>query len=174
MSTGAADRTLILLRHAKAEHVWGKPDHDRELTTRGQRDARAVGAWLHEHGLICDVVLCSTSMRTRQTWEGVEAGGGATEVIDYDPLIYGGSTDRLLRVIRDGAGTADTLMVVGHAPSIPDLVSMLSEGEGSMQAHQALAAGFPTSGVAVLSYRGAWSALDYGTASLERFHVCRG
>lgn len=173
MSASAEDRTLILLRHSKAEQVWGKPDHDRELTARGRADAEAAGLWLHEHGLICDAVLCSTSMRTRQTWDGIERGGGGTEVIDYDEAVYLSGTQRLLQTIRDSGGDADTLMVVGHAPAIPDLTSALAEGAGSAQAHAALGAGFPTSGVAVLRYSGHWSDLDYGTAVLDRFHVCR-
>ena len=96
MSTAAEDRTLILVRHSKAEQVFGKPDHDRELTDRGHRDAKALGEWLHGHGLICDVVVCSTSMRTRQTWEGIEAGGGGTEVIEYARAIYSGGTHGLV------------------------------------------------------------------------------
>ena len=37
MSTAAREKTLVLMRHAKAEQVLGKPDHDRELTARGRR-----------------------------------------------------------------------------------------------------------------------------------------
>lgn len=174
MSTAAEDRTLILVRHAKAEHVFGKPDHDRELTARGHRDALALGAWLHEHGHICDAVACSTAMRTRQTWEDIEAGGGATEVIEYDRAIYSGGVHGLLQVIRESGGDADTLMVIGHNPGIAALTSMLADGQGSVQAHQALAAGFPTCGVAVLRYAGHWVDIDSSSAPLERFHVVRG
>ena len=48
MSRVSDDRTLVLLRHAKAEQVPGKPDHDRELTDRGARDAAAAGTWLRD------------------------------------------------------------------------------------------------------------------------------
>ncbi len=174
MSTASEDRTLILVRHSKAEQVFGKPDHDRELTERGQRDARALGAWLHQHELICDVVVCSTAMRTRQTWEGIEAGGGGTEVIEFARSIYSGGTHGLLQAVWDSGGDADTLMLVGHNPGIAALTSVLADGEGSREAHQALANGFPTSGVAVLRFSGHWSDLGEGGARLERFHVCRG
>src|SRR3954470_23041415 len=89
-------RTLVLLRHAKAETPGGKPDFDRSLTEAGRADARAAGAWLAERGLHPQVVFCSASERTRETWAGVavampgvtpryELGlydGGRTEVID--------------------------------------------------------------------------------------------
>jgi phosphohistidine phosphatase len=174
MSTAAEDRTLILVRHSKAEQVFGKPDHDRELTARGKRDALALGGWLHGHGLICDVVVCSTSMRTRQTWEGIEAGGGGTEVIEYERAVYSGGTHGLLQVIRESGGDADTLMIVGHNPGIAALTSLLADGQGSAEAHQALAAGFPTSGVAVLRYSGHWADIADSSAVLDRFHVSRG
>ncbi|MGL5849545.1 MAG: SixA phosphatase family protein, partial [Phycicoccus sp.] len=75
MTRAARDRTLILLRHAKAEEGDAERDHERELTARGRRDARAAGAWLHEHGIGVDEVLCSTSERTQQTAEEIWAGG---------------------------------------------------------------------------------------------------
>jgi phosphohistidine phosphatase len=54
------------------------------------------------------------------------------------------------------------------------LASRLSEGDGSTEAHDCLAAGFPTSSIAVLRYAGPWSGLEFGTAALERCHVSRG
>ena len=39
-------RTLVLLRHAKAETPGELPDIERRLTTRGERDADAAGFWL--------------------------------------------------------------------------------------------------------------------------------
>jgi len=62
-------RRLVLLRHAKAEHGMDVSDHDRPLTLLGRRQSSRVGAGLAEADLVPDVVLCSTSLRTRQTWE---------------------------------------------------------------------------------------------------------
>ena len=51
---------------------------------------------------------------------------------------------------------------------------MLTDGEGSLEAHEALGRGFVTSGLAVLSYAGDWADIDLGTCALTRFHVSRG
>jgi phosphohistidine phosphatase len=173
MTRSAETRTLILLRHAKAEQGGYDRDHERELTARGHRDARAVGRWLSESGLGLDEVLCSTSARTKQTAEGVWAGGCAETEVHHDHRIYNASAETLLRVVREADEDADVVMVVGHAPGIPALASLLADGNGSHQAHHALSEGFPTAGVAVLHYAGRWSDLDFGAADLERFHVCR-
>jgi phosphohistidine phosphatase len=174
MTLASDDKVLILFRHAKAEQVLGKPDHERELTPRGRRDARETGRWLHEHELGAELVLCSTSTRTRQTWSAAAEGGACGETVEYDPGVYSGGERGVLELIRESAGEAQVVMVVGHNPTMAMLASALSDGNGSSQAHECLAAGFPTSTVAVLRYAGPWHALDHGTAALDRCHTSRG
>ncbi|MEP6629408.1 MAG: histidine phosphatase family protein [Lapillicoccus sp.] len=168
------DRTLVLLRHAKAEQVPGKPDHDRALTERGRLDAEAAGAWLHAQGIVAELVICSTSLRTRQTWEHAAHGGAQAEFVEYRRAVYQGGTHGVLDCLHEDTGDVRTVVVVGHAPSIPDLASALTDGQGSQTAHTAMGEGFPTSGMAVLRYADDWPELGPGDASLERFHVCRG
>ena len=173
MTRASEDKTLILVRHAKAEQAPGKPDHDRALTTRGRRDAEAAGEWLKQQGIVPELVICSTSVRTRETWSGISAGGCHSEFVEFRKAVYEGGTRDVLETIREDAGEVDTLVVVGHAPSIPDLAGGLCDGTGSAEAHQALADGCPTCGVAILRYAGDWEVLAHGEATLERFHVCR-
>ena len=59
-------RTLVLVRHAKAETPGEQPDFDRALTATGRADADAAGAWLADHGLRPQLVLCSAARRTRR------------------------------------------------------------------------------------------------------------
>ena len=174
MTLASDDKVLILFRHAKAEQVPGKPDHERELTGRGIRDAEVAGQWLHEHALGAELVLCSPSVRTRQTWSAAEKGGASGENIEYAPALYSSGESGVLDCVRESAGEAQVVLVVGHNPTMAMLASGLTEGDGSSQAHECLAAGFPTSSLAVLRYSGPWQRLEYGTARLERCHICRG
>jgi phosphohistidine phosphatase len=174
MTRAGDDKVLILVRHAKAEQNPGTPDHDRQLTMRGRRDARAIGAWLHEQGLGPELVLCSTARRTRQTWIEAEMGGACGESVVHDDAIYSGGVDTVLRTVRENAGEAQVVLVVGHNPTVAALAVGLADGTGSAAAHECLAAGFPTSTVAVLRYAGSWDDLAFGAADLERCHVARG
>jgi phosphohistidine phosphatase len=174
MTLAGDDKVLILFRHAKAEQVFGKPDHERELTERGRRDAAAAGRWMHEHELGPELVLCSPSTRARQTWECAVEGGACGETVEYERAIYSGGPRGVLQAVREWGGDAQVLAVVGHNPTMAELASSLCEGNGSLQAHECLAAGFPTSTVAVLRYAGPWERLDTGAASLERCHTARG
>jgi phosphohistidine phosphatase len=172
MTTASEDRVLILVRHSEAES-GGNPDAERELTEGGWEDARDAGRWLHEYGVGVDEVLCSTAARARQTCEAIWEGGCSEADVHHDSRVYNASAQRLLDVIREADADATVVMVVGHAPGIPYLTSILADGEGSEQAHEALAEGFPTTGIAILSYAGHWSDLSPATARLERFHVAR-
>lgn len=173
MSSAAREKTLILMRHAKAEEGAGKPDHDRELNARGRGDAAAAGGWLREQGLVPDLVICSTAVRTRQTWEAACKGGAHAEFVEYRKSVYTGGVDETVQTIREDAGDMASVLVIGHNPTMAQLASLLSDGDGSRQAHEALGDGFVTSGLAVLKYSGDWADLDWGSCELERFHVSR-
>ena len=59
------DMDLLLWRHAEA--VDGTPDHARELTPRGLKQARRVARFLEENRPKQLKVLVSPTVRTRQT-----------------------------------------------------------------------------------------------------------
>lgn len=174
MTTAAEDRVLVLLRHAQAEDPFAtSSDIERSLTQDGHEDARAAGAWLHEMGLGIDTVLCSTSLRTQQTAEGVWSGGCAETDVHVDKRLYNAPPESILEVIRETDADANVVMVVAHAPGLPALASLLADGEGSTEAHEALGHGYPPCGIAMLRYSGHWSDLGHGMAVLDRFHVAR-
>src|SRR5674476_1390644 len=56
---------LILWRHAEAED--GTPDHARELTAKGIKQAGKVAAFLHQHLPQDHRILVSPATRTQQT-----------------------------------------------------------------------------------------------------------
>ena len=174
MSSDSREKTLLLLRHGKAEEGLTKPDHDRELAPRGRRDATAAGGWLRTEGLVPDLVICSTAQRTRQTWEEACRGGAHTEFVEFRRSVYLGGSEQTLETVREDAGDMATVLVVGHNPTMAQLTSLLTDGEGSREAHEALGEGFVTSGLAVLRYAGEWADLDLGSCALARFHVSRG
>lgn len=173
MTVSAEDRTLILLRHAAAQDSHPEGDHERELTDAGQEQARAAGAWLRDQGIGVDEVLCSSAVRALQTAEGIWEGGCAETEVHTEGGLYNASDERLLQGVRDADPDASVVMVIAHAPGVPALASLLADGQGSIQAHEAMTEGYPPAAIAVLRYSGHWSDLSPGEAELERFHVCR-
>ncbi|MEV6599096.1 histidine phosphatase family protein [Actinoplanes sp. NPDC051346] len=165
-------RTLVLMRHAKAETPGQLTDFERALTDRGRVDAGAAGGWLAAQGLHPGLVLCSTATRTRQTWHAVAAalvqGGAASEVRFEDGLYDGGRTEviDLLRAVPDSIGT---VLVVGHNPIVSDVSLLLSSG-----GEASIGEGLRTSGLAVHRAEGWWSTTEPGSMPLVMTHTARG
>jgi phosphohistidine phosphatase len=116
---------LLLLRHGKAEsHDTGTPDHGRNLTTDGQRDARAIGLLLRERGLDPDVLLCSDSSRTMQTADLVLEALGKESVTRYSlPELYLADPRVVLDAVDIYANGSARVLVVGHNPGLEELAS---------------------------------------------------
>lgn len=106
-----SQRSLVLLRHAKAEQPTSAPDAERPLTARGHADAAAAGAWLGHGGYLPSVVVCSPAKRTRQTWHDVALGMAAPPI---RPL---GSQDGSDRRGRPTAGGGPDRAAAGSATS---------------------------------------------------------
>lgn len=170
----ATGRRLVLVRHGQAVHDDAVDDHERPLTARGRRDAVALGRWLDDVVGALEVVLCSSSARTVQTWglaAGVLADAPGADVRDE---LYLGSPGTLLAAVRSTPPDAGTVVVVGHEPVQSTLAAALAGPGSSPQALTALAAGFSPGAVAVLAVAGEWADLAPDCARLVAIAVPRG
>jgi phosphohistidine phosphatase len=159
-------RTLVILRHAKAEQGETTPDIDRSLTKRGHADAAAAGVWLAGRGIAPDLVLCSPSRRTRETWHEVSLALTAAPAVRYEETIYAASTQDLLDLVT-GVTDADKVLLIGHNPGLSHLSALLDPAHAEPD-------GLRTSGAAVHSVAGEWVECGHGTAPLIALHTARG
>ncbi|MGC3994101.1 MAG: histidine phosphatase family protein [Propionicimonas sp.] len=164
-----ASKTLIILRHAKSSWQTAEADLRRPVSERGERDAVAAGEILAGYHL--DVVLASTATRVQQTWEGAVDGGATCADVRVSELIYHAWPGELLSELHDLDETVHTALLIGHQPTLGDLITSLAKPSPLADK---VAAKFPTAGLAVLTYRGAWKTLDAGKATLQRFEIPRG
>lgn len=164
-----ASKTLIVLRHAKSS--WDTPETDirRPLSERGRRDAAAAGEILAGYEL--DVVLASTATRVQQTWAGAETGGAQCADVRTSEIIYHAWPGELLAELHELDETVHAALLIGHQPTLGDLIVTLAKPSPLVDRVDAK---FPTAGLAVLTYRGAWKTLAAGKATLKRFEIPRG
>jgi phosphohistidine phosphatase len=164
----SGSRNLILLRHAKAEHPERMEDIQRPLSLVGRRQAGRVGASLAAAGMVPDLVLCSSSVRTRQTWDLARATLGATpEVRFVEGIYYAGSRD-LLEIVQEVVDDVRTLLVVGHEPTMSHVAAELA-GPGSDPTTLArVRVGVPTASWSLLEVATSWRELSTGGATLQR------
>jgi phosphohistidine phosphatase len=158
-------RTLVLLRHAKSDHPAGVRDLDRPLSDRGRADARAAGAWLARHAP--ELVLCSPSKRTRQTWQQVARGLPGKPDVRYDRRLYLGGVDELLELVRETDGSVERVLVIGHNPTLSQLAFTL-DPQGGLDSD-----GLRTCGLSVHQLDGEWRDCDRGSCPIADTHTAR-
>jgi phosphohistidine phosphatase len=158
-------RTLVLLRHAKADNPPAVSDIDRPLTARGHADAAAAGAWLSHRGYLPDLVVCSPSRRTRETWHDVALAMSTAPDVRFDDEVYAASADELLDLVCGMDDSSATVLVVGHNPGLSQL-SMLLDQTGDAE-------GLRTAGAAVHRFDGHWVECTQRSANLVAAHTAR-
>ncbi|WP_448060401.1 SixA phosphatase family protein [Cellulomonas hominis] len=158
--TSTSPRRLVLLRHAKAEVAGSLDDHLRPLALLGRRQAAIVGESLAASALLPDHVLCSSAVRTRQTWDLVRANVGhePTSVVVTDGL-YTAGVRALLDLLRECDPDARTVLVVGHEPTVSQLAAALASPASDPAAVARVRVGVPTASYTVLDVPGDWAGL---------------
>ena len=116
---------LIVMRHAKSS--WsdaGLDDHERPLNKRGRRDAPRIAQELHDRDWTPDRIRVSSSKRTMETLELMEAIS-RNSTIDVEPSLYHSNISTLLQAVEK-VEEGKTTMILSHNPGSEILVHQLS------------------------------------------------
>ena len=175
IKTGMSDtKRLFVLRHAKSS--WDDPgldDHERPLAPRGRRAVEALALYLRARDINPELVLCSSSRRTRETLEGIAVGG--EHIIE--PMLYAAGTEEVIDRLRQLPERVSSAMLIGHNPSVQMLVLRLTnhDADGSADPDRdEVKRKFPTGALATLAIDCDWSKLAPGCARLEAFTSPKG
>jgi len=160
-------KQLHLLRHAKSS--WDEPglaDYDRPLAPRGRRACKKLAKHLRREGIRPDLVLCSSSRRTRET---VELISSALEyaVIEIEEGLYAADAERLLARLRELPESAGSVLLIGHNPGLQELALTLAPGSAG------IAEKFPTGALASFALDTPWLRLGQTRAELVAYVVPR-
>ena len=162
--------TLSFLRHAKSS--WANPlleDFDRPLATRGQRSAPRTGAFIAEQGLVPDLVLCSGSLRTRETLGLAMAAWKSVPEVVYDDALYHATVPALFAQLHAAPDEKHHVMMVGHNPGLHSFALQVV-GSGERHDLRDLAHGFPSGTLAVITFQKAhWRQIKPGYGNLALF-----
>lgn len=160
---------LLLLRHAKAATpAPGQDDHARELNSRGQAACGVMAEYMALNDLLPDRVLCSDARRTRETWQRIAAGNGWQDIpTRHLKALYLAEAERILRLLAREAGSAQTVLVVGHNPGIEELAGALAD-RSDREARRELAGGMATASLVALDLPDGFATVRPGTCPVER------
>jgi len=126
-------KTLYLVRHAKASD-FVSPDLIRPLIASGMIDATLMGRHLASKMQGIDLILTSNSERTQMTAQVFcEQLGIDNKIIKVKEDLYESSPMHYLTALSEVSKNIDSVMIVGHNPSISYLAEYLTGEEiGSM------------------------------------------
>ncbi|BBP46888.1 phosphoglycerate mutase [Thiosulfatimonas sediminis] len=155
-------RELLLLRHAKTD--WREPDQDdidRPLSEKGKKNAKKVGRWLRECGLMPDLILVSPAKRAQQTLRRICNECPSLErTVD---ALYMAELDALKQVLAQ-VKDYDRVMIIGHNPGLEKLYRFLLNGS-----HDGETQLFPTASLAHFILPEDWQNLEAGVGKLQQF-----
>ena len=145
---------LLILRHATAASQGTAPgDRERPLSAQGRDECHRLGTWLQRQRVEPDIVLCSPSQRTRETWDLASVAGSTADVRFLDALYLGSAEDYLGAV--DEVGGSMTVLV-GHNPTCAALAAEFLQAAG-----ESFAGHFPPASLCVAERSAeGWRAVD--------------
>lgn len=120
-------KKLLLMRHAKSS--WDDPDlddHDRPLNKRGRRASKAMSGLVERESLPIDLILCSTSVRTRETIERVFADAHRRPKVQFVADLYGATPQTITRSLNSVESSIQSVLVVAHNPGLEDLLARIT------------------------------------------------
>ncbi len=119
-------KTLVLLRHGKAQTDSPEGDHARELNKRGRRQAAAMGSYIGREIGIPDAIITSDAARAEITAELAAEAMGYVGDLTLVPQIYEADVNTLLAVVRSILDDVDTALLVGHNPGFEEVAAALA------------------------------------------------
>ncbi len=169
-------KTLLLLRHAKAESPAAAAkrgqagDRDRRLDPRGQKDCAQIGAYMKAKGYAPDLICASSAARTVETMERIAPLLGNkidSETHDEFYLASGADLLRRLHAIDDSFAC---MMFIGHNPGLHELSLALAAHAPPTDFLRDLKTHFPTCALAALTFdQPSWGLCDVGDGRLVDF-----
>jgi len=133
-------------------------DLERPLAERGRRDAPRVAKLMQQQGVAPELIVSSSAARALATARLVQDELGDVELRE-EPAIYSNSTLDLLGVINNLPADAQRVLLVGHNPSMEELVDELTGRDDTV---------LKTCSVAVLDVgAGSWEDVAPGSVKLK-------
>lgn len=152
------NKTLTIIRHAKADWPDNVEDFDRPLLARGASDAQSMGQFLLQQNYSFDTVLCSEARRARETLQNLQTAlpiGQSS--IHYDHDLYMTSVYPVIKKIEDLQNEFNWVAIVGHNPTQTELCNYLANDTLS---------NLPTCGVYTISFPfNDWQAIGPGSGN---------
>lgn len=117
---------LLLLRHGKSS--WSEPqlsDFDRPLKKRGWRDAKRMGRFLIQEGILPEVIYASTAKRVEQTTARLLKGMDQDIQVVSRADLYHAPLHLIHDMLTEQPAQVRCMLMIGHNPGLEDFLTWL-------------------------------------------------
>lgn len=123
-------KTLIIIRHGKAEEGFDKKDIDRRLSSRGIQQAHHNGSTLQQRQVHPGLLLHSSASRTTETTAIIaEYMQGENMRVISTPNLYLCPSSKILdELVAHAKDTDHTVIIVGHNSGLSDFYNQILSG----------------------------------------------
>ena len=119
-------KKLYIVRHAqKEDEQIGRDDYDRVLSPEGIEDAKKMAQYFASKKLPVDLIVASPASRTKKTAEIFAEALKYKKTIMLNEVLYMAFVNELLETITYTFDTVDSMLLVGHNPSLTALAITL-------------------------------------------------
>ena len=139
-------KTLVLIRHAKAEQsIPGGTDFERNLTDKGKENALEMASNLHKKGIKPDLIISSSAKRASKTAAifAEKFSIEKSQILKKDFLYRNYGVKEIKKLLMEEAKKLNTVFIFGHNPTISWLAASLVSG---------FSQNLPTSGVVIIDF----------------------
>tara|TARA_B100000927_G_scaffold137156_1_gene110721 strand:+ start:76 stop:570 length:495 start_codon:yes stop_codon:yes gene_type:complete len=153
-------KQIYVLRHAKSS--WDNSnltDFERPLSKRGIRDANKLSIFLKNMDLMIDIVLCSTAVRAKDTFDLTACGFNfEIDKANYTDKLYFGDVSSIIMRLKEIDNSLKNILIVGHNPTLHYLVESLTNKKIDR---------FKTCNLAIITHDDNWNSLGSKKSSLK-------
>lgn len=147
-------KRILLMRHALAG--FAPTDFDRPLLPEGLMQVHDIAHQLRDLLPQVDNIICSSSLRTRQTLESLSVGVSAV----FEPQLYHASAERLLAELQLLDESVQFPLMIGHNPGMIHFVRQVTGADHD----------FPPAGAALIETVKPWKSLRFLDCQLTTFY----
>jgi phosphohistidine phosphatase len=119
-------KTLLIIRHAKAESSFTLNDFERPLNERGKKDAPVMAQRLLNKKIIIDAFVSSPARRAKKTAELFHETYKANDDIILISALYHAPAEIFYQVIKELDDSLATAAIFAHNPGITYFVNQLA------------------------------------------------
>ncbi len=118
-------KTLLIIRHAKAESSFTLNDFERPLNERGKKDAPVMAQRLLDKKIVIDAFVSSPAKRAKKTAELFYETYKAQDDIILISALYHAPAEIFYALVKDLDDTLTTVAIFAHNPGITYFVNQL-------------------------------------------------